>query len=306
MKILIAGATGLIGNDVIDLCLEKNIEVNFLTTNKDKLNFRPDINGYYWNPGNAEIDSNCFENVSAIINLAGAPIAQKWTDTNKHNILQSRIDSINTLYTALKNYGPSQVKSFISASAIGIYPDSLTTYYIETESESSEGFAGQVVEDWEKTARNFEELVPNVSLVRIGLVLSDKGGALLKIAGAVNKYVGAAFGSGEQWQSWIQLRDLSRMFLYIYENELSGIYNGVAPNPVTQNKLLKELAKVLNRPLIFPNIPKFALRLLFGEMSEILLSSQRVSSKKIETKGFEFRYQNICRALESIYIPDSQ
>ncbi len=306
MKILIAGATGLVGNDLVALCLEKNISVNFLTTRKDKLNFHPAINGFYWNPENGEIDGNCFNGVSTIINLAGAPIAQKWTETNKRNILQSRIDSVNTLYSGLKNYGPTTVKSFISASAIGIYPDSLTTYYTETESETSEGFAGQVVEDWEKAARKFEDLVPNVSLVRIGLVLSDQGGALVKIAGAVNKYVGAAFGSGEQWQSWIQLRDLSRMFLYIHENELSGIYNGVAPNPVTQNKLLKELAKVLNRPLIFPNIPKFMMKLLFGEMSEILLSSQRVSSKKIETKGFEFRYQNICRALESIYIPDSQ
>ncbi len=304
MKILIAGATGLVGNDLISLCLEKDITVNFLTSSKDKLNFRSEINGFFWDPNKGEIDTQCFDGVSTIINLAGSPIAQKWTEATKRKILQSRVDSLNTLHTGLKNYKASSVKTFITASAIGIYPDSLTTYYTESDTGVSESFAGQVVGQWEEAANKFKDEVENVAIVRIGLVLSDQGGALVKIAGAVKRYVGAAFGTGDQWQSWIQLRDLSRMFLFIHENSLNGIFNGVAPNPVTQNKLLNELAKVLKRPLIFPNIPKFALRLLFGEMSEILLSSQRVSSKKIETKGFEFRYQNICRALESIYPQD--
>lgn len=301
MKILIAGATGLVGRDLVRQCLENNIEINFLTTQEAKLNKIPGAKGFWWDPRKAELDTACFDGVTTMINLAGAPIARRWTQSYKEEILQSRVQSLRTLYKGLQQSNTDSVTTFVSASAIGIYPHSLTNYFNEDEPSKGEGFAAHVVDLWEQEAKKFKDIVPNIAIIRIGLVLSDQGGALIKMAKPVNLYAGSAFGSGEQWQSWIHISDLSRMLIFISNKKLGGTFNAVAPNPVTQNKLIKELAKVLKRPLIFPNIPSFMLRILLGEMAEILTSSQRVSNKKIESLGFDFEYQNICKALEGIY-----
>lgn len=305
MKILITGATGLVGTKLVELCVNRNIDVHYLTTSKEKLHSNEPSEGFYWNPQKGEIDTSCFEGVDAIINLAGAPIAKRWTASYKDQILNSRLQSLQTLYRGIEQAGTESIHSLISASAIGIYPHSMTTFYGEKEDSTANGFAGKVVEAWERETLEFKKIIPTVAIIRIGLVLSDKGGALEKMAKAVRMGVGSAFGSGEQWQSWIHIKDLAEMLLFVCENEVEGTYNAVAPNPVTQNKLIKELAKVLQKPLFMPNIPKFALYFMMGEMSEIVLSSQRVSSKKIESRGFEFDYQNICRALEGIYLPAS-
>lgn len=304
MKVLITGATGLIGRAITDLCFEKGISVNYLTTDKSKIKNETNYRGFYWEPKTNEIDVNCFEGVTAIINLAGASIAKRWTESYKKEILSSRVDSLNTLYIALKNLNLEKSISFISASAIGIYPNSLPNFYTEEETSFDSSFLGDVTEIWEKEIDKFQMLKCTVTKIRIGLVLSSEGGALPDLANAVRRYLGASFGSGGQWQSWIHLNDLARMFLYIVENKLSGVYNGVAPNPVTNAKMVKELAKVLNRPLFLPNIPHFVMRLILGEMSYLLFVSQRVSSKKIEKKGFNFKFNNICRALENIYLKE--
>ena len=130
-------------------------------------------------------------------------------------------------------------------------------------------------------------------------------GALPKIVRPVNYGVGAAFGSGEQWQSWIHIDDLAQMFLFVISKGLKGTFNGVAPNPVTNTKLTKEIAKVLKRPLILPNIPKFVMYSLLGKMAYLLFASQRVSSKRIEKKGFVFQHTNVCAALEELLLPNS-
>ncbi len=301
MKVLITGATGLIGKEIVALCQQKNLEVNFLTTHKEKLVQTENLKGFYWNPGTAKIDLECFQGVSAIINLAGASISKRWTKNYKKEILTSRLDSLRTLYAALKKIDGGDIKSFVSASAIGIYPNSLTSLYYEDEIEVDEGFLGETVKAWEKEADLFTEFGCTVAKIRIGLVMSPNGGALPKMAKPIKYGLGATFGSGEQWQSWIHLSDLAHIFIFVVENELQGIYNGVGPNPITNSKLVKEIAKVLDRPLILPNIPKFVMNLLLGEMSYLLYASQRVSSKKIEEEGFIFRYRNICLALQEIY-----
>ncbi len=301
MRILITGATGLIGGSLIGECLSRDIDINFLTTRREKIDSIPNARGFHWNPENGEIDTACFEGVDAIINLAGTSIASRWTRSNKDQILNSRVRSLDTLYKGLEIHGAERIQSIVSASAIGIYPHSYTTYYTEKDTQISEGFAGQVVKDWEESASRFGKLLPKLALVRIGLVLSNEGGALPKMTSPVRSFVGAAFGSGEQWQSWIHIDDLSKLILFLIENQLGGVFNAVAPNPVTQKKLIREIAKVLDKPLILPNIPEFALKLLLGEMSEILISSQRVSSKKIESLGFNFQYLNLCPALESLF-----
>ncbi|MGB5819735.1 MAG: TIGR01777 family oxidoreductase [Saonia sp.] len=301
MKVLITGATGLVGKKIVALCHAHDVDVNYLSTSEDKIVSEDNYQGFYWNPDDNKIDFGCFEGVTAIINLAGASISKRWTAKYKEEILSSRLNSLKTLYYALEKIDHSQITSFISASAIGIYPHSLSNFYEEDEKDVDEGFLGNVTQLWEKEVDTFKTFDFNIAKIRIGLVLSTDGGALPEMAKPINNYVGAAFGSGNQWQSWIHINDLARIFLYVLENDLQGIFNGVAPNPVTNSKLTKEIANVLDKPLFLPNIPKFVMKALLGEMSHILFASQRVSSKKIEKEGFVFDYQNICRSLEHLY-----
>lgn len=305
MKVLITGATGLVGNAIVDELNAHGVQVNYLTTRKEKIEDSEDFQGFHWNPSSGQIDTKCFENVSAIINLAGATISKKWTPSYKKEVLLSRIQSLQTLKAGLEAYGAENITSFVSASAIGIYPNSLRTFYTEDYKGIDNSFLGEVVEAWEKEIDTFNSFNLNVAKVRIGLVLSTKGGALPKMAKPIKYYVGAAFGSGEQWQSWIHIEDLARMFVFVITNKLSGTFNGVAPNPVTNTKLTKELAKVMKRPIVLPNVPKFVMELLLGEMSYLLFASQRVSSKRIEKKGFAFTHLNICKALESLYLKEA-
>ncbi len=302
MKVLITGATGLVGSEITALCHSKNIAVNYLTTRRDKIVGDEKYQGFYWNPDTQEIDMNCFKGVSAIINLAGASISKRWTPEYKKKVLSSRINTLRTLHKGLKQIDASQIRAFVSASAIGIYPNSLTDYYEETDPRVDNSFLGKVVQKWEQEADTLNGFGFPISKIRIGLVMSNKGGALPEMAKPIKYYSGAAFGSGNQWQSWIHIKDLARIFLFALENGLSGVYNGVGPNPVTNNKLIKEIAKVLDKPLFLPNIPKFVMQTILGEMSYILFASQRVSSKKIEQEGFVFDHQNICKTLENIYL----
>ncbi len=305
MKVLITGATGLVGSELVSQCHEKGYAVNYLTTSKDKIVSESNYQGYFWNPDNLEIDVECLNNVSVIINLAGASISERWTEDYKKIILNSRINSLELLKSTLQKFKHA-VSSIISASAIGVYPDSLTNYYIEDNSTIDDSFLGEVVEKWENKVDEFEALGLKVAKVRIGLVMSKDGGALPEMAKPVKYYVGAAFGSGEQWQSWIHISDLAGIFLHIASFELEGIFNGVAPNPITNNKLIKEIAKTLSKPLLLPNIPKFVMHTILGDMAYILFASQRVSSKKIEEEGYIFQYSNICQALAAIYDKEEQ
>ncbi len=306
MSVLITGATGLIGKAVTQKFRERNIEVHYLTTRKSKVTNEEGVKGFYWNPGKGEIDIRCFDGVTAVINLAGATVSQRWTKANKKKILCSRLDSLQTLRKAIEALDTKNIRSFVSASAIGIYPNSLDRYYTEDIADVDESFLGEVVSKWEQEINEFSKFSFSVAAIRIGLVLSADGGALPAMAKPIKSYVGAAFGSGEQWQSWIHIDDLARQFLFVIEQELEGTFNGVAPNPVTNSKLIKEIAALLNRPLLLPNIPQGIMQLLLGEMSYLLFASQRVSSKKLEEEGFEFYYKNICNALRSILGPEEE
>lgn len=291
----------MVGQAIVEELKQYGIPIHYLTTSREKIVSEKNYQGFYWNPTTGELDERALNGVTAIINLAGATISKKWTASYKKEILNSRLDSLRTLRRALEKRTDHAVESFVSASAIGIYPYSLTTYYEEDETKVDDSFLGEVVEAWENEIDTFNSFDFKVSKIRIGLVLSDKAGALPKMAQPVNNYVGAAFGSGEQWQSWIHIDDLARMFLFVLEKGLEGTFNGVAPNPVTNAKLTKELAKVLKKPLFLPNVPKVMMELILGEMAYLLFASQRVSSKRIEKKGFMFNYTNICKALESFY-----
>ncbi|WP_298536456.1 TIGR01777 family oxidoreductase [uncultured Algibacter sp.] len=299
MTVLITGATGLVGKEIVKLCHERHIGVNYLTTSKSKLKKEVNHNGFYWNPSIQEIDADCFEGVDAIIHLAGATVSKRWSSSYKKKILESREVSTELLVNALKGE-THNIKQVISASAIGVYPDSLVNYYDESFKQVSESFLGEVVNVWERSVDSFSKLGITVSKIRIGLVLSNQGGALQEIVKPIKYGLGAAFGSGKQWQSWIHIHDLANIFLYVLSENIGGVYNGVAPNPVSNQELTKLTARILNKPLIMPNIPKAFMKFVLGDMYVLLFESQRVSSKKIESKGFKFQYNSLEPALSDL------
>lgn len=299
MRVLITGATGLIGSKISQLCREKGIEVHYLSTSKDKLENKADYKGFYWNPNENEIDSDAIQGVDAIINLVGASIAERWTPEQKKIILRSRTETANLLYKCLQE-NEHQVKNLVSASAIGVYPSSLEKLYTEEDKGVDDSFVGEVVVKWEEAVDNFKDLGIKVAKVRIGLVLAEDGGVLQKLKEPVNFNVGSPLGSGKQWQSWIHIDDISGIFMFALENQLTGIYNAVAPNPVTNKELVNEVASQMGKPVWLPNVPKVALKLVLGEMAHIVLSSQLVSSDKIEQKGYTFKYVNLAKALEDL------
>jgi uncharacterized protein (TIGR01777 family) len=255
---------------------------------------------FYWNPQDNHIDLSCFDGVEVVINLAGSPIAQRWSKSAKASILNSRVQALNVLFHSIKENNIA-IKHLISASAIGIYPDSKTNYYEEKNIFSDDtSFLRTVVQQWEAAAKLFESIGVKTTIFRIGIVLDSNGGALPKIMAPIQNYVGAVLASGEQWQSWIHSNDLVAMFVFALESKLEGIYNAVAPNPVQQSELTKTISHVIKKPIFLPNVPEFMLKLILGDMSAIVLESQRVCSKKIELTGFEFKYHELSAALKNL------
>lgn len=300
MKILVTGATGLVGKALVARCLKDGMEVNYLSTRKEKLRSEDGYHGFYWNPAEGTIDPACFRGVRMIVNLAGSPITKPWTAAGKKDIQRSRTESLECLRKGLEALNGHQVAYLVSASAIGIYPSSLTEYYEEEFTGTEAGFLQQTVRKWEEAVGAFDTLGIPRGILRIGLVLAREGGALPALIRPIQWGVGAALGSGRQWQSWIHLHDLVSLFRFALENRLEGTYNAVAPNPVTNRKLTAEAASVLNRPLWLPPVPAWALKLLLGERSHLLLDSQRVSCEKVQMEGFAFEYPNLRPALEDL------
>ena len=174
----------------------------------------------------------CFEGVDSIINLSGASIFRLWTKKNKKLILNSRVESLKFLKQKIIENN-IKINSIVSASGIGAYPSSEEKEFFETEADRSNYFLSDVIKEWEKAATSFEKIVKKVSIVRIGLVLSSKAGVLKQTMQPMSFGFGVYFGSGSQWQSWIHVKDISQIFIHIIKNRLSGVYNGVAPNPST-------------------------------------------------------------------------
>ncbi|PKG41984.1 TIGR01777 family oxidoreductase [Psychroflexus sp. MES1-P1E] len=299
MRVLITGATGLVGQALVKLFHEKGIGVNYLTTSKSKIKTLPNYQGFYWDPSKSELDVESLKDVATIINLAGASVAKKWTSSYKKEILNSRLDTLMTLKKALSTED-HQVEQLISASAIGLYKDSLTKFHEEDQFSPGSNFLADVVLQWEAAADEVGKLGIDVAKIRIGLVLAKDGGALEKIKQPIENYIGAPLGTGKQWQSWIHIADLNRIFLYVMEHKLEGVFNAVAPSPVNNRELTECIAKRLEKPLILPKVPAFVLKLMLGEMATIVLASQLVSSKKMLSTGFQFNYAQLKPALADL------
>jgi len=299
MKVLITGATGLIGSRIVKDCLERDIKVNFLTTRKNKIDTFPGCNGFYWNPQKNIIDLNCFNQVDSIINLSGASIFRIWTRKNKELILKSRVKSLIFLKEKIIENN-IKIHSIVSASGIGAYPSSFDEEFNENEPKRSCYFLSDVIKEWEKATMSFERFVEKVSIVRIGLVLSSRGGVLKQTMQPMSFGFGVYFGLGKQWQSWIHIKDISQIFIYIIKNKLSGIYNGVAPNPISNYEFTITISRIKKNVLFIIPLPRFFFRLIFGDMHIILFKSQKVSSKKIEQAGFNFKFRKLKNSVKDI------
>ena len=300
MKILITGATGLIGNKLVKLLLAKNHTVYYLTTSKLKIVSKPNYQGFYWNPQQSKIDENCIYEVDTIVHLAGANIAKRWTNTYKQEIIESRTLSSELLYNLVRK-NPNQVKQFISASGTAIYPESFDKIYDETTKETEDSFLSNVVKKWEESANRFQVLGLKVCILRTGIVLSNLGGALPEMVKSIKMGFGAAMGNGKQMQSWIHINDLVEMYCFVIENQLEGLYNAVTPNPISNQELTTVIAKTLKKPLFLPNIPQFLMKIVLGEMSYLLFSSKKLSPEKIIDKGFQFKFSEIKEAIADLY-----
>ncbi len=299
MKVLITGATGLVGDEIVSLLLQNGISIHYLSTSQKKIENEPNYKGFFWNPDQGIIDENCLMGVDAIIHLAGANIAHRWTKAYKQEIIESRINSTNLLFKILKN-NPHQVKQIVSASGTAIYPDSDTEVYTEESKKISDSFLGTVVLKWEASVDKLQLLNIKVCKLRTGMVLSNKGGALMEMVKPIKLYVGSPFGNGKQMQTWIHVHDLAALYLFAVQNQLEGIYNAVAPEVVSNEAMTKAIAHTLKKPLFMPNVPKFMMKLLLGEMHELLFENRKLCAQKAIDDGFHFKYTKIDKALENL------
>ncbi|MHC5353481.1 TIGR01777 family oxidoreductase [Myroides sp. LJL115] len=300
MIVLITGATGLIGKALVQSLLDLDYKVNYLTMDANKVSgVFTDAIGYLWNPYEGEIDLKALDQVQVIIHLSGSNIAGPWSKRGKKRIMDSRVIPGEFLQKTLDRV-PNKVRQVICASAIGIYPDT-KDWQTEVTQIYGEDFLAEVVQKWEEQNWKFQKDNRIVTILRIGLFLDKKGGALPKMAQPIKMGAGAILGSGNQEYSWIHHQDLVRLFIFVLEHNCQGVYNAVSPNVVTNMQFTRTLAEVLKRPLLPFKIPAFAIKLLLKQKSILVLQGQKVSCQKVLESGFEFKYPDLKMALEQIY-----
>jgi len=293
-KVLISGGSGLIGKALTELLINKGHSVVHLGR---KENLSNDNKCYRWDLNKKYIDERAFENVDVIVNLAGAGIADKrWTIERKKEILESRVISSKLLISeANKRLG--QIKVFVGGSAIGFY-GAVTTDKIYTENDlNGNDYMSDVCIKWENEYHQLNTNIRKV-IIRTGVVLSKEAGALPKLITPIKFGIGAAVGSGKQFVPWIHINDIVSLFHETICNEhVNGIYNGVAPNTISNNELNKAIAKQLNKPYFMPNVPVAMLKLLIGEMAIMVTEGSVISAEKTSSIPFNFQFPKIEEAL---------
>jgi hypothetical protein len=260
-------------------------------------NFPPAVRLSVWDPEQGEPPVDALRDSDAVVHLAGENVAQRWTAGAKRRIRQSRELGTRRLVCALARL-PRRPSALVCASAIGYYGSRGEETLIESSAPGA-GFLSEVCTAWEREAVAAEALGIRVVRVRIGILLDPQGGALQRMLPPFRLGAGGRLGDGRQWMSWIHRDDLAGLFRFAVEKPIRGPLNAVAPNPAANAAFTRELARALHRPAIFP-VPKFALRFMFGEMSEVLLASQRVAPKAATAAGFVFRFPALGPALADL------
>jgi uncharacterized protein len=296
-RILVSGASGLIGSGVQQAAHERGFEVQTLVRRHREVRG----GAIYWNPTDADqgVHPAALEGFEAIIHLNGANIARRWTREYRQKIVASRVRSTDVLCGALRKVR-HRPPVLLCASAVGIYGNRGDELLTE-DSATGKGFLAETCEAWEAAAKQASELGIRVVLLRFGVVLSRKAGALGKMLPVFQLGMGGRLGNGRQWLSWISLRDLVRAMWFLMESQqLSGAFNLTAPRPVTNAEFTERLAHAVHRPAFFP-VPAGVLRLAFGEMAEqTMLASQRAVPKKLQEAGFTFEDAEIGAALGAL------
>ncbi|HQU84589.1 MAG TPA: TIGR01777 family oxidoreductase [Pyrinomonadaceae bacterium] len=294
MKILITGASGLLGENLQKSFLAKGHELLLATRHKPE-----NDNQIYWNieKGFRDEDFAKLETLDAVVHLAGETITGRWSEEKKKKIRDSRVFGTRSLVDAFSKLA-HKPKVFVSASAIGFYGDRNDEELTES-SAVGDTFLAKTCAEWEAEARRAEDLGIRTVLVRTGIVLAKEGGALGQMLTPFKFGVGGVVGSGKQWMSWISLEDEIEIFNFALENEsVRGAINATAPHPVTNEEFTKTLGEVISRPTILP-LPEFAVKLVFGEMGDaLLLDSTKVLPKRLKDYGFNFKFENLKDALE--------
>lgn len=296
--IIIAGGSGTVGTRLAQILNIEEYKTLILSRNKKKCSI--DDRFIYWDIDNGVVDQRITE-ASCIINLAGSGIADgRWTKKRKKEIVSSRVESTRLLLSSIKQH-KIPLESYISASAIGYYGDGGTQLLTEESGVITKEFLSDVCVQWEEEAQAAQPLCQSLSIVRIGTVLSKTGGALEKMDKSIPFGIASYLGSGNQLMSWIHIDDLCHMIAYLIDKRLSGIYNGVAPEVLSNKDFTKTLRDVINPNALLVGTPSIALKLALGEMSRVVLNNSNVSAHKIINKGFSFKYPTLKNALENLY-----
>lgn len=289
MKVLISGASGLIGTELAKQLTAQGNQVVRLVRRPAKSE-----DELFWAPGIQPLDPASLSDIDAVVNLAGATTGKiPWTKKYERELISSRLDSTKTLVDAI-NACPNPPQVLISGSASGIYGDQGDSW-LDESSPKGEGFLADLAYQWEEAAKLART---RVVLVRTTMVMSKKLGALGKLLPLIKLGIGGALGSGKQWWAWISLADQARAIIHLIENEsTSGAYNITAPEPATCEQIIKELGRQMKRPTLI-KVPAFAMRLLIGKAAdELLLCSQKMKSHRLEQTGFVFKHPTLVESV---------
>jgi uncharacterized protein (TIGR01777 family) len=300
-KIIITGATGLIGKDIFSELMKRGDEVTIFTrnTNRAKIEIPHAAQYVEWNynkPGEWKEHLNLKD---AVIHLAGASLYDKrWTKHYKKIIIESRETSTANLVNAIKE-ADEKPKVFICSSAVGYYGDSGDKVLTEN-SQKGNSFTAKVCEKWERAAAEVEKYGVRRISIRTGIVLNRGEGTLKKMVTPFKFFVGGTLGSGKQWFPWVHINDLVKIFLFVLDNnEIQGALNAVSPNPVRMKELTDEIGRILHRPSFF-KVPSFALRIALGELADEVTASLRVKPQKLNDQNFKFQFENISLCLKDL------
>lgn len=298
--VLIAGGSGQIGSYLSSKLRAKGFRVALLSRRKLILD---EIATYLWNVEKGEIDLDAIKTADYIINLSGTNIGEKrWSSKRKKEILNSRVESTKLLFEKVKELNKN-LDAFITSSAVGYYGMTTSNNIFNEDDRPATDFLGEVCTKWENESKLFEELGIRTVQVRTGVVLNRGAGALSKMMLPIKMFVGSPLGSGKQYVPWIHIEDLCNIFIKSLEDSsMTGAYNAVVPESITNSSFTKILAQQLNKPLFMPNVPSFVLTILLGEMSKLVLEGSRVSSEKIQNMGYEFLYPDLPSALKQLFL----
>ena len=302
MNVLITGGTGLIGRRLTEMLQEQGYTVSFLSRGNVP-DCPPNVKVYKWDLRTYSIDPEAIERNQYIIHLAGTGIADKrWTPEQKEEIIKSRAMTLEMLLAYIKRTF-NRPKVFISASGIGYYGGDTGDEPMTETSPRGKDFISDVTVKWEEYANLVKNLDIRTIIFRTGIVLSKKGGALPKMALPIKFCVGSPLGTGEQYQSWIHIDDLCRLYIKaLKDDRMEGTYNAVAPNPVTNAEFGKTIAQVLYRPFFMPNVPAWLLKKLLGELSILVLGGNKVINERIaEETNYRYLFPDLENALKEIY-----